>query len=68
MELPLKGDLEDDDINKMIRRNLELADALTINGTPAFVIGNTLVRGAVDFPMLKSLVERARKTGFSELL
>ena len=68
MKLPLKGDVEDDDINKMIRRNLELADALTINGTPAFVIGDTLVRGAVDFPMLKSLVERARKTGFSKVL
>ena len=64
----MKGDLEDDDISKMIRRNLELADALTINGTPAFVIGDTFVRGAVDFPMLKSLVERARKTGFSKLL
>ncbi len=68
MELPLKGDLEDDDINKMIRRNLELADALTINGTPAFVIGDTLMRGTVDFPALISLVERARKTGFSKLL
>ena len=68
MELPLKGDLEDDDINKMIRRNPELADALTINGTPAFVIGDTLVRGAVDFPALKSLVERAHKTGFSKSL
>ncbi|MFP6759804.1 MAG: DsbA family protein [Alphaproteobacteria bacterium] len=64
----MKGDLEDDDINKMIRRNMELADALTINGTPAFEIGDTLVRGAVDFPALKSLVERARKTGFSKSL
>ncbi len=52
----------------MIHRNLKLADALTINGTPAFVIGDTLVRGAVDLQMLKSLVERARKTGFSKLL
>ena len=68
MKSPLKGDLEDDDINKMIRRNLELADALTINGTPAFVIGDTLVRGDVDFSALKSLVERASKTGVSKLL
>ena len=64
----LKRDLEDDDINEMIRRNLKLADALTINGTPAFVIGDTLVRGAVDLQTLKSLVERVRKTGFSKLL
>ena len=68
MKSPLKGDLQDDDINKMIRRNMELADALTNTGTPAFVIGDTLVRGAVDFPMLKTLVERARKTGFSKSL
>jgi protein-disulfide isomerase len=52
----------------MIRRNLKLADALTIKGTPAFVIGDTIVRGAVGIKTLKSLVERARKTGFSKLL
>ena len=64
----LRRDLEDDDINEMIRRNLKLADALTIKGTPAFVIGDTIVRGAVGIKTLKSLVERARKTGFSKLL
>ena len=64
----LKGDMEDDDINEMIRRNLELASALNINGTPAFVIGDTIVRGAVGIKTLKSLVERVRKTGFSKLL
>jgi len=64
----LTGDLEDDDINKMIRRNLELADAITINGTPAFVIRDVLARRAVNFQTLESLVERARKTGFSKLL
>ena len=55
-------------IKKMIRRNLELAETLTINGTPAFVIGDTIVRGVVDLPTLKSLVERVRETGFSKLL
>ena len=64
----LKGDMEGDDINEMIRRNLKLADTLTINGTPAFVIGDTIVRGAAGIKTLKSLVERARKTGFSKLL
>jgi len=60
--------LDDGEIKKMIRRNLELAEALTINGTPAFVIGDTIVRGVVDLPTLKFLVERVRKTGFSKLL
>ena len=64
----LKGDMEDDNINDMIRRNLKLADALSINGTPAFVIGDTIVRGAVDLLKLKILVERARNTGFRNQL
>ena len=64
----LKGDMEDDNINDMIRRNLKLADALSINGTPAFVIGDTIVRGAVDLQVLKSLVERARNTSFRNQL
>ena len=64
----LRRDLDDGEIKKMIRRNLELAEALTINGTPALVIGDTMVRGVVDLPTLKSLVERVRETGFSKLL
>ena len=64
----LKEDMKDDNINDMIRRNLKLADALSINGTPAFVIGDTIVRGAVDLLKLKSLVERARNTGFRNQL
>ena len=64
----LKEDMKDDNINDMIRRNLKLADALSINGTPAFVIGDTIVRGAVDLLKLKILVERARNTGFRNQL
>ena len=64
----LKEDMKDDNINDIIRRNLKLADALSINGTPAFVIGDTIVRGAVDLLKLKILVERARNTGFRNQL
>ncbi|MCZ6862608.1 MAG: DsbA family protein [Alphaproteobacteria bacterium] len=44
----------------MIRRNHELARALDINGTPAFVIGDTLVPGAIDLKTLQRLVAKAR--------
>ncbi len=56
----LQKDMQSPDIDAMIRRNHELARALDINGTPAFVIGNALVPGAVDLPTLKRLVAQAR--------
>ena len=50
-------------IGDMIRRNLELADALGICGTPAFVTGAAPVPGAVDVDVdtLKALIARARQ-------
>jgi protein-disulfide isomerase len=57
----LKGDMASAEIARILERNLELARALGINGTPAFVIGEIVVPGAVDLPTLKSLVADARK-------
>ena len=64
----LKLEMKDASIMKAIGSTLDLASALNINGTPAFVIGDTVVPGAVDLKTLRSLVERARKTGFNKLL
>ncbi|MYE43754.1 MAG: DsbA family protein, partial [Acidobacteria bacterium] len=36
---------------------------LGINGTPAFVIGNTLVPGAVDGARLRQLIAETRSGG-----
>jgi protein-disulfide isomerase len=57
----LKSDMGGADIERMLERNLQLARALNISGTPAFVIGDVMVPGAVDLPTLKSLVADARK-------
>ena len=43
-----------------IETNLRLAQALGIEGTPALVVGTTLVPGAVDLPALERLVAEAR--------
>ncbi len=59
----LRRDMADRDIGDMLRRNQELARALNVNGTPAFVIGDTVVPGAVDINTLRSLIARARQTG-----
>ncbi len=56
----LEADMKSTEIEDMIRRNRGLASALAIRGTPAFVIGNTLVPGAIDLPALKRLVAAAR--------
>lgn len=46
-----------DELNK----NMELAQSLGINGTPAFVIGQELAPGAISMDELKRLISAARK-------
>jgi protein-disulfide isomerase len=56
----LKRDMESEEIEAIIRRNHDLAQLLGINGTPAFVFGETLVRGAVDAETMRILIAEAR--------
>ena len=58
----LEKDMEDPKLKQLIERNLELASALGIRGTPAFVIGTQFVPGAVDAAALKQLIADARKS------
>jgi protein-disulfide isomerase len=41
---------------------VSLARDLGVQGTPALVIGQTLVPGAIDLPELKAAVADARRT------
>jgi protein-disulfide isomerase len=59
----LREDMEDSAIAESLARTRDLADALGITGTPAFVIGDQLVPGAVSLDQLKAAVRRARKGG-----
>lgn len=56
----MKSDMNDPAIAAMVERNLALAQALRINGTPGFVIGDQIVRGAIDLKRLQSLIQEAR--------
>ncbi len=56
----LKKALADPRIDKMLEKNFALAQALDINGTPGFIIGNEVIRGAVDLETIKRLVTQAR--------
>lgn len=56
----LKADMEDPAIDEELARNYQLADALAIDGTPGFVIGEEIIRGAVPMPQFKAYLEAAR--------
>jgi protein-disulfide isomerase len=56
----LRRDMDDPAVERRIQSNLRLAGALGIEGTPALVIGETLVPGAVELPALERLVAEAR--------
>jgi protein-disulfide isomerase len=57
----LEKDMEDPNLKKIVERNLALATALGVRGTPAFVIGKQFIPGAVDAAALKQLIAEARK-------
>ncbi|MEP3246055.1 MAG: DsbA family protein [Sneathiella sp.] len=56
----LAQDMKSDEITDNIRRTYDLARALDINGTPAFVIGGQLAPGAIPAEMMKRMVAEAR--------
>ncbi len=57
----LEQEMNGDAVKNTTALNLQLAQTLGINGTPAFIIGNEIIRGAVGFDALNAAVERARK-------
>lgn len=59
----LQKDMDDPKLKQIIDRNMALASALGVRGTPAFVIGNQFVPGAVDADTLKRLINDARTKG-----
>lgn len=56
----LKTDMQHPDIQASIDRNVALAQALKINGTPGFVVGDQIFPGATDLATMKNLIEQAR--------
>ncbi len=56
----LQADMESPHGKAMIDKNLALAEALGIRGTPGMVVGEEVVRGAVGSKKLSRLLERAR--------
>jgi protein-disulfide isomerase len=57
----LLRDMDDPRIQARIDANLALARSLGVSGTPAFVVGQKLVPGALELGDLKQLVAEARR-------
>jgi protein-disulfide isomerase len=57
----LSRDMEDASVQQRIDANLRLARTLSIQGTPALIIGQDMVPGAIDVPELHRMVAEARR-------
>src|ERR1700728_275078 len=57
----IEKDMNSDEVKTTIDENMKLADALGVNGTPSYVVGNEVVVGAVGIDTLKEKIETERK-------
>jgi protein-disulfide isomerase len=57
----LVSDMNGADVTRQIDANLSLANDLKVDGTPMFVIGDTLIPGAVDEQALLAAIAATRK-------
>lgn len=56
----LKKDMQDTDITNMLQKNHSMAQDFGITGTPAFLIGDTFIGGAMSYAAMKSAIRDAR--------
>ena len=56
----LQKDMADPKLNALFDQNYALATALHIEGTPAYIVGDQLIPGAIDMDSLKSLIDTER--------
>ena len=52
--------MNSDEVTDIIQTNRQLGQALQIQGTPSFVMGDAFVRGYVDLQQMRSMVEAVR--------
>ena len=52
--------MDSDTVTQIIASNRELAQALQIQGTPSFIMGDTFVRGYVDLQQMEAIVADIR--------
>lgn len=58
----LQKDMESPDIAAALKRNYDLAEALGVKGTPAFVVGDEFIPGAISVEDMRNRIAAARKS------
>jgi protein-disulfide isomerase len=56
----IQKDMNGDEVRAQIAESFKLADALGLNGTPSYVVGNDVVVGAVGLDALKEKINASR--------
>lgn len=59
----LRADMDDPEVSATINESMELANAVGINGTPAFVIDDRLIPGALGLDGLRAQIAEVRDGG-----
>ncbi len=59
----LKKDMEAPEIEQHLQKTHELAKAIGIDGTPAFIVGDKLAPGAISLDDMKAMVQAQRSGG-----
>lgn len=59
----LQKDLDSAEVRNALQENMALGDKLNLTGTPAFIIGETVIPGAVGIDPLKQVVDNVRACG-----
>ncbi len=59
----LSKDMELTETKTLLSETMTIADALRLQGTPAYVVGNEVVFGAVGYDALKSAIDNTRRCG-----
>jgi len=57
----LERDMGSDEVKKTIEEDMKLAEALGVNGTPSYVVGEEVVVGAVGLDALREKISAERK-------
>lgn len=58
----LRLDMEAPEVEEHIETSMRLAELLGVTGTPAFIIGDNLIPGAVELEVLQQAVDDVRET------
>ena len=56
----LEKDLTSEEVKASLAESFDLAEALGLNGTPGYVIGDSIVIGALGAPTLKEKINTSR--------